>query len=167
MIRAPWIAPAAALLFLGAGCASGPASHRDVALRMVEAINTRQLDALDALVARDVVRHCAATPDVAVESLDDFKSFLRQDFATVPDSVVTVGILLEDGDYVALYARYRGTQEGPMGPFPPSHRPFECPFLGILRFENGKIVEMWVEWDNLSALAQLGHFPPAPEAAGG
>ncbi|MCH8960675.1 MAG: hypothetical protein IH820_04960 [Bacteroidetes bacterium] len=32
-------------------------------------------------------------------------------------------------------------------------------FLGILRIEEGKIAEMWVEWDNLNILTQLGHFP--------
>jgi hypothetical protein len=33
--------------------------------------------------------------------------------------------------------------------------------MSILRLEGGKIVEMWVEWDNLNILTQLGHFPPA------
>jgi hypothetical protein len=31
---------------------------------------------------------------------------------------------------------------------------------GLQRFENGKVAEMWVTWDNLAALMQLGHFPP-------
>jgi predicted ester cyclase len=47
-----------------------------------------------------------------------------------------------------------------MGPFPPSGRDLEIPFIGLLRIEDGKIAEIWVEWDNLNALAQLGHFPP-------
>jgi predicted ester cyclase len=51
-----------------------------------------------------------------------------------------------------------------MGPFPPSGKPLEIPFLGILRIEDGKIAEIWVEWDNLSALTKLGHLPP-PGAA--
>lgn len=33
--------------------------------------------------------------------------------------------------------------------------------MGILRIEEGKIAEIWVEWDNLNALTQLGHFPPS------
>ncbi|MGB5302463.1 MAG: ester cyclase, partial [Gemmatimonadota bacterium] len=49
---------------------------------------------------------------------------------------------------------------GQMGPFPPSGKQLELPFIGLLRVENGKIAEIWVEWDNLNALAQLGHFPP-------
>ncbi|NIT61864.1 MAG: ester cyclase, partial [Aliifodinibius sp.] len=26
--------------------------------------------------------------------------------------------------------------------------------------EEGKIAELWVEWDNLAMLQQLGHYPP-------
>jgi hypothetical protein len=37
------------------------------------------------------------------------------------------------------------------------------PFIGILRIEDGKVVEIWVEWDNLNTLSQLGHFPPPKE----
>jgi hypothetical protein len=45
-----------------------------------------------------------------------------------------------------------------MGPFPPSNAKMELDFCGILRFEKSKVVEIWVTWDNLSALTQLGHF---------
>lgn len=30
----------------------------------------------------------------------------------------------------------------------------------VVRFEDGKIAEWWVTWDNLAGLTQLGHFPP-------
>lgn len=60
----------------------------------------------------------------------------------------------------AVNARYIGTQDGPMGPLPASGKTLELPFMAILRFADGKIAELWVEWDNLSAFSQLGHFPP-------
>lgn len=47
-----------------------------------------------------------------------------------------------------------------MGPFPASDRRLDLPFIGMLRVEDGKIAEIWVERDNLNALSQLGHFPP-------
>jgi hypothetical protein len=47
-----------------------------IVLRMIEAVNGRDFDALDDLIAPDLVRHCAATPDVEVRSLEDFKAFL-------------------------------------------------------------------------------------------
>lgn len=132
---------------------------------MTEAINRRDLDALDDLVSPSLRRHCAATPGVDVRSLDEFKAFLRDDFAAVPDSRQEIQQIFGAGDRVAARVIYRGTQSGPMGPFPPSGRTLELPFLGILRIESGKIAEIWVEWDNLTALAQLGHWPPPTAVA--
>ena len=127
---------------------------------MAAAINDRNLDALNDFVTPDVVRHSGATAGVVVTNISEFRAFLENDFATVPDSVQEIDIIFGGGDYVAMRARYIGTQTGPMGPFPASNKRLELPFIGILRLENGKVAEIWVEWDNLNALTQLGHFPP-------
>jgi predicted ester cyclase len=139
-----------------------PTQEEKTVIRMIEAVNGRDFDALDALIAPDVVRHCAATPDVEVRSLEEFKAFLRRDLSAVPDAMQELDLIFSSGPFVAARVIYRGTQDGRMGPFPPSGKKLEVPFLGILRVENGKIVEIWTEWDNLNALAQLGHLPPGP-----
>ena len=131
---------------------------------MITAVNDRRLDLLEDYVAQDVVRHSAATPEVNVTSLDEFRTFLEADISAVPDSVQEVDLIFANDDYVGVVARYIGTQTGAMGPFPPSGRSVEIPFIGILRIENSKIAEIWVEWDNLGPLVQLGHIP-APAAA--
>ena len=141
-------------------CVADEASNVAVVEAMTEAINDRNLDALDAFVSPNLVRHSAATPGLNVTSLDEFRAFLETDFATIPDSVQTIDIIFGSSDFVAVRARYIGTQTGPMGQFPPSGKKMELPYIGILRFEDGLIAEIWVEWDNLSALTQLGHFPP-------
>ncbi len=127
---------------------------------MIAAINGRDLDSLDEVVAADVVRHCQATPDVTVANLDDFKAFLRQDFAMVPDSVVEIHHLICERELVSVWCTYSGTQEGAFGPFPPTGKRFSVDFGGHLRIDDGKIAEMWVTWDNLAALVQLGHIDP-------
>jgi len=144
-------------------CMADQVENVRIATAMTDAINARDLGALDALVAPDVVRHSAATPDIVVTNLAEFKAFLETDFATVSDSVQKIDVIFGGGDFVAVRARYIGTQDGPMGPFPASGKRLELPYIGILRFEDRKIVEIWVEWDNLSALNQLGHFPPPEE----
>ena len=138
-----------------------PPSSEAVVLQMIDAVNARDFDALDGLIAADVHRYSGATPDVAVRSLAEFKAFLHQDLVGVPDAVQEVNHIFSNGQMVAVHVTYKGTQSGPMGPFPPSNRRLELPFIGILRVEGGKISEIWVEWDNLNALSQLGHFPPA------
>lgn len=130
---------------------------------MTDAINARDLDALDDLLAEDMVRHSQATPGVEVGSREDFKAFLRVDFATVPDSEIECPNVIAEGDLVATWCTYEGTQEGPMGPFPPSGKRLSLDMATFLRFEDGKIAEMWTIWDNLTGLTQLGHVP-APEA---
>jgi predicted ester cyclase len=108
----------------------------------------------------DFVRHSQATPDIQIRSREEFKRFDEEYKATFPDAKITVHFVLAEGDKLGAYMTFTGTQEGEMGPFPPSGRTVESKFLGIMRLDGGKIAEMWVEWDNLAMLAQLGHFPP-------
>jgi predicted ester cyclase len=61
---------------------------------------------------------------------------------------------------VAFYGTYVATQKGQMGPFPPSNKQISLEFAGVHRVENGKLVETWLTWDTMSALAQSGYFPP-------
>lgn len=144
-----------------APCYAGEAENIRIVEAMVDAINDRDLDRLDRVVAPDLVRHSAATPGVNVTSLEEFKAFLRADFAGIPDSVIEIDIIFGDEEYVGLRATYTGTQTGQMGPFPPSGKRVELPYMGILRLTDGRISEMWVEWDNVHLLTQLGHQPPS------
>lgn len=126
--------------------------------RFVQIVNDRDLDALDEVVAPDVHRHCPATPEVTVRSLKEFKAFLRSDLESVPDAVQTIETLVAQGDTVAAWIRFSGTQDGAMGPFPPTGKPVEIEFAGFLRLEDGRIKEIRVVWDNLSTLVRLGHI---------
>lgn len=141
-------------------CQADEIDNIRVARAMTEAINSRDLAALDAFVSANVVRHSAATPGLVVTNLSEFRAFLETDIAAIPDSVQKIDIIFGSGDFVAIRAKYIGTQTGPMGAFPPSGNKLELTYIGILRFEEGKVAEIWVEWDNLDALTQLGHFPP-------
>ena len=144
-------------------CLADDAENVRIAKSMVDVINDRDLERLDEFVSQDVVRHSAATAGVVVTNLEEFKAFLKSDFAAVPDSVMSVDIIFGNQDFVAMRAVYAGTQSGQMGPFPPTGKRFELPFIGILKIDGGKISEIWVEWDNVFALSQLGHLSPPSE----
>jgi predicted ester cyclase len=126
--------------------------------RFFDAWNSRQPDVFDGLIALNVVRHCEATLG-AIQSLDQVKEFLRQDSETFPDSVQPIKLLIAEGNLVALWATYEGTQQGPMGPFLPSGRRVQFDFGAVFRIEGGKIGEWWVTWDNMTILRSLGHLP--------
>ena len=57
--------------FTVSGVAGDQPDSVTVARAMVDAINQRDLEGLDAWVAEDVVRHSAATPGVVVTNIDD------------------------------------------------------------------------------------------------
>jgi predicted ester cyclase len=93
-------------------------------------------------------------------SLEQFKQWLVDDRASFPDGHVEDMFMVAEGDKVAFHCRWIATQEGPMGPFPASGKQMDLQVAGVHRFENGKVAETWVTWDNLSAFVQLGHMPP-------
>lgn len=128
--------------------------------RLADAMNARQWDALDDILAPDVVRHCQATPQLDIRSCEQFKAFMRQDSLTFPDSRQTITRIVVEGDWVAAWWTYEGTQLSAMGPFPASGKKLSFDFAVMMRMAQGRIAEWWVTWDNLSILAQLGHWPP-------
>jgi predicted ester cyclase len=147
-------------------------SHRTVGERnaqvvreFTEAINARDWDALDRMVAPGFVRHSYAAPGVA--SREGLKGYLRREFEIFPDALETIEDLLAEGDKVAVRHRFRGTQLGALGPYPPSGRVMTGDTLAIYRLKGGLIVEAWVEWDNLHGLRQLGHYESGDRKPGG
>ncbi len=152
------------------GCGRGAASHVEgngaIARRYSEEVgNKGNLAVIDEVLAENYVRHCQATgPDV--RGREAMKALYREWHATFPDYRETAELAFGQGDYLAAYLTVRGTQKGQMGPFPPTGKVMDCKAIGIHRFENGKIAESWVAWDNMATLAQLGLLspPPAPPA---
>jgi steroid delta-isomerase-like uncharacterized protein len=134
--------------------------NKSLVLSFAAAGNDNDIEAFDTLLAPDFVRHCEATPDISVASREEFKQFYRDTAQTFPDQRMTLEALVAEGDRVAFWGTFSGTQEGPMGPFPPTGRRLESDIGGMFRIEAGRIAELWVTWDNLAGLAQLGLFPP-------
>ena len=135
-------------------------ANKDLVHRFNASINAADWDAFDELLTEDFRRHCQATPDVEVKSREEFKQLQESFLVSIPDQHITIEMLIAEGDKVAAYATYSGTQTGPMGEFPVTGKSVELKFLSIFRIVNGRIAELWVEYDNLAMLSQLGLFPP-------
>lgn len=73
--------------------------------------------------------------------------------------------MVAEGDRAGVRMTYEGTQEGQLGPFPPSGRRAFFQFGGIFTIRDGKLAEFSVTWDNVTTLTQLGHLP-APGSTG-
>lgn len=134
--------------------------NKEIVRSFTEAANERDYEALEAIVSPSFERQCQATPDIEVRSADDFRRCLDREAETFPDARVTLETLLAEGDLVAFWATFTGTQSGAMGPFPPSGKQAAVEFGGVFRIEGGRITQLRLTWDNLALLAQLGHFSP-------
>lgn len=156
------------LVLLFVACSQAPSEHleanKDLVRRFTVATNEADWDVFDEILTENFCRHSQATGDVQVNSREDFKKLQQSFLATMPDQKITLEMIIAEGDKVAVYATYSGTMTGPMGDFPPTGKSSSSPFLGIFRIEEGRIAELWVEWDNLAMLGQLGLFPPPAEA---
>ena len=135
-------------------------ANKDLVRQFAAAINAADWDALDSLVTEDFLRHSQATPDMQVRSRAEFRELQESFLASMPDQHITIELLVAEGDKVAASATYAGTLTGPMGDFPPTGKSAESKFVSIFRVEDGRLAELWVEWDNLAMLTQLGLFPP-------
>jgi predicted ester cyclase len=133
---------------------------RSLIERLTDEMNRRELEKLDEIVAADFVRHCEATPQVDVRSLEDFKAFLREDASAFPDNVQTITHVAADGDLIGVYATYEGTHLGRLGPFEPTGRRAKFDFAGTFKVRDDKLSEFWITWDNMTILGQLGQLLP-------
>src|SRR5262245_16436392 len=135
--------------------------HNKAVIRaFIEAVNQQEWPRLDELVAPDFVRHSSAFGQPQIHSRERFLEFLAGEARTFPDAHETVHFLVAEGDMVAVHSRFRGTQRGPLGPYPADGRSLSADFISIYRVTDGRIAEAWIEWDCLSGLIQLGHLAP-------
>lgn len=152
------------LLVMAFGCTPAPTAqleaNKDLVRQFADATNEADWELLAEIVAEDLQRHSAATAGPPVTSRDEFVQLQESFLIGFPDQRVTVQRMVAEGDLVAALATYSGTHTGPMGDVPPTGLTVEVPFLSIFRIEEGQIAELWVEWDNLFMLNQLGLFPP-------
>jgi steroid delta-isomerase-like uncharacterized protein len=131
--------------------------NKAIARRSWEIVSQRNPDALEEVYAADAVLH---EPDQDLQGLEDAKQYLSLYLSAFPDQTATVEDVIAEGDKVVTRWTIRGTHQGETEEFgPPTGMQVELEGITIHRIEDGKIVEEWERYDNLSALQQLGLAP--------
>jgi steroid delta-isomerase-like uncharacterized protein len=114
-------------------------------------------DILEKVYVPDLVWH---EPDQEVRGYEEARQFVSMNKTAFPDLNVTVEDAIVQGDKVVTRYTVRGTHQGEIEEFgPPTGRQVELEGITIHRIEDGKIVEEWERYDNLSLLQQLGLVP--------
>jgi len=112
---------------------------------------------LDELYPPDVVWHM---PEQELRGIEEAKQYVSTFLEAFPDVSFSVEDLIAEGDKVVSRFTARGTHQGETEEFgPPTGRQLEQEGITIHRIEDGKIVEEWSQYDNLSILQQLGLAP--------
>jgi predicted ester cyclase len=121
-----------------------------------EGLNRQNLAVADEFLATHIVGH---TPTGTTQGLEAYKQYLSLYFSAFPDLQFTVGAQLADGDLTAVQWTATGTQQGALAGIPPTGKSATTAGLTLNRHANGKVVESWVYFDNLSLMQQLGVIP--------
>lgn len=85
---------------------------------------------------------------------------LNKEYTTAfPDVKITIDGQVAEGDKVVTMLTYSGTQTGVFQGMPASNKKVKVSGVAIQKFENGKIVEEWDEFDAVGMMQQMGAFP--------
>ena len=129
-----------------------------------EVFNRWELAAVDDLLARYYVQHDAVRPvPLGREDLKQTYPLFR---VALPDLRFTVEDLVGEGDRVVARYTFVGTHRGAFQGVAPTGRRITGRGIAIFRLADGRIAEVWAQWDRLGLLQQVGAVPapgPAPE----
>ena len=114
-----------------------------------EGWNAGNLDALDAIVSGDFVRHNPPSVDQPeIQGLDALKEYIANPHNPSPDFHVKIHSRLGEGNLVAANWTVTGTNaENGMA--------IKIPGITLSRYLDGKVVEEWASWDTESLSDQL------------
>ena len=144
------------LLLLPAPALAGPAENKAVATRViVEKMGQGRFDIQPEIYGPGFVAHGFGRDYTLAEDEASGKQ-LR---AAFPDLKVSVDRIVAEGDMVSLHWSAIGTNTAKVPGFPGEGEKVSVDGMSFFRFADGKIVEEWSTYDNLTILQQLGLFP--------
>jgi steroid delta-isomerase-like uncharacterized protein len=128
--------------------------NKAIRRRSYEAVNQKNLDALDEVTAPDVISH-SARPGQA-PGLEGVKQLFSSMHAAFPDFRIDVEDMIAEGDKVVARVTGSGNHQGEFMGIAPTGNRVELSAIDIARIAEGKIVEHWSISDQLGMMRQLG-----------
>jgi len=139
------------------------ADAKEIVRRVEEAWGRNDPDALDGLIASDLVSH--DPPPGLPPGLAGAKAGHSIFMASFPDRKQTIEQIVGEGDLVAVRTTATATHTGaPFFGVPPSSKKVQVESISLYRVAGGKVVEHWGLSDGLGLMMQLGAIP-APAGA--
>jgi steroid delta-isomerase-like uncharacterized protein len=142
---------------------TGTADLADASRRLLEqSFNEGNFELIDQLVAPEALNHDPALPAQLrdLRGAEGVKRIVTMYRTAFPDVQMTVDDALAADDKVVLRWHGEGTHRGELAGLAPTGAHGSVTGISIDRWEDGKIVETWTEWDNMGLARQLGAAPP-------
>ncbi|MBV9689944.1 MAG: ester cyclase [Ktedonobacteraceae bacterium] len=137
---------------------STEAENMDLVRRLIgESEKKRAVDNADQFFAAGFTLHDNAHPAYKT-GYERGKDFVSSHYSAFPDLAVQIDDIFASGDKVAFRWSSQGTQKGVLRGVPPSNKSANMYGIAIMRFEDGKLAEMWSVQDTYGMLDQLGHL---------
>jgi steroid delta-isomerase-like uncharacterized protein len=124
-----------------------------------EGFGQGRMEVIDELVDDKIVNHDETLPPEIPAGREGIKVLAQAYYAAFPDMNFKVEDQMAEGDKVVTRWSARGTHQGDMMGIPPTGKEARTTGITIDRVKDGKIVETWTNWDQLSLLRQLGVIP--------
>lgn len=122
--------------------------------------NTGNLDLCDQIYAPDFVAHWPASAhEPTRRGIEGVRFSVARVRTAFPDWYESVVDVFGSGDRVASRYVSTGTHLGPFGSVQPTGKRVEIDEMSIFRCAEGRIVEQWCLFDELTRLRQLGVLP--------
>jgi steroid delta-isomerase-like uncharacterized protein len=142
------------------GVVTGHEELKEIYRGIIEAVTRGDAGALDDVVSTDIVDHNPIPDQLpGLEGLKQWMAAFRRSF---PDLGGTIEDVLAEGDRVAAWVTWRGTQRGDFLGVPPTNKQVSFAAFHIVRFSRGRAVEWWGTGDLLGALQQIGATVSGP-----
>jgi predicted ester cyclase len=113
---------------------------------------------VDELLAPDFVFYDPSSKTGEVRA-EDMKASIEWIHSAFPDAQVTIEDQVAEGDKVVSRYKLSGTHQGEIMGAAPTGKLVTHTGHQTDRFEGGKIVESWTNWDALGLLQEIGAIP--------
>lgn len=129
------------------------ATAEEIARRFGEELWAGDVESMSEYVAEEVVNHAlaAGTPNGLPGTITEVANFRT----AVPDLQVHNEDVIISGDKIVLRWTATGTQQGKMFGHAPTGAPLSYSGMDILRVQDGKIAERWIEYDLVTLRRQV------------
>lgn len=127
----------------------------------LEVVQEGKTDLADQVLTPDVIIHGNGQEFTGVDAAKQLATALKTAF---PDIRITHHEAIASDDRVAIRWTSDGTQSGEYAGIPASGQRIHFEGIDFFHLKDGKIAEIWIEYDNLGMAQQLGLLAQ-PQAA--